>query len=72
MLGRYVEIGAELFAMSVVMGYAGHFIESGKGDREDLVATRSISAKRPVIAWTLFSAKPAATLTPKDIGSRRK
>ncbi len=45
LLGRYVEIGAELFAMSVVMGYAGHLIESGKGDREDLVATAKYFCK---------------------------
>jgi alkylation response protein AidB-like acyl-CoA dehydrogenase len=38
-LGRFVEIGAELFAMTAAMGYAGHLMESGKGDREDLVET---------------------------------
>lgn len=38
-LGRFVEIGAELFAMTAAMGYASHLVGSGKGDREDLVAT---------------------------------
>lgn len=38
-LGRFVEIGAELFAMTAAMGYAGHLVRSGKGDREDLVET---------------------------------
>lgn len=38
-LGRYVEIGAELFAMSAAMGYATHLIEAGRGDREDLTET---------------------------------
>tara|TARA_R110000850_G_scaffold51455_22_gene125001 strand:- start:78 stop:1871 length:1794 start_codon:yes stop_codon:yes gene_type:complete len=39
LLGRFVEIGAELFAMSVVMGFARHLMETGKADRDDLVAT---------------------------------
>lgn len=39
LLGRFVEIGAELFALTAAMAYAGRLIESGKGDRGDLVAT---------------------------------
>jgi len=39
LLGRFVEIGAELFALTAAMAYAGQRVESGKGDREDLVAT---------------------------------
>ena len=39
LLGRFVEIGAELFAMTASMAYARHLIESGKGDRDDLVPT---------------------------------
>lgn len=39
LLGRFVEIGADLFAMTVSMAYARHLIESGKGDRGDLVPT---------------------------------
>jgi hypothetical protein len=39
LLGRYVEIGAELFAMSSAMGYATHLIGTGKADRTDLTET---------------------------------
>ncbi|MEM9015972.1 MAG: acyl-CoA dehydrogenase family protein [Verrucomicrobiota bacterium] len=39
LLGRFVDVGAELFAMTAAMGYAGQLIEAGKGDRKDLVAT---------------------------------
>lgn len=39
LLGRFVEIGAELFALTAAMAYAGQIVESGKGDRGDLVAT---------------------------------
>lgn len=39
LLGRFVEIGAELFAQSMAMGYARQLVESGRGDRDDLVAT---------------------------------
>ncbi|HRQ88642.1 MAG TPA: DNA polymerase II, partial [Bacteroidia bacterium] len=39
LLGRFVEIGAELFALTAAMAYAGQLVESGRGDREDLVAT---------------------------------
>jgi hypothetical protein len=39
LLGRFVEIGAELFAMTAAMAHAGQLIASGKGDREDLVTT---------------------------------
>ncbi len=39
LLGRFVEIGAELFALTAVMAYAGQLVESGRDDREDLVAT---------------------------------
>ena len=39
LLGRFVEIGAGLFAMTASMAYAQHLIESGKGDRGDLVLT---------------------------------
>lgn len=39
LLGRFVEIGAELFALTAAMAYARQLVESGKGDREDLVAT---------------------------------
>ncbi len=39
LLGRFVEVGAELFAMTASMGYAKQLIESGRGDREDLVET---------------------------------
>lgn len=39
LLGRFVEIGAELFALTAAMAYAGQLAESGKGDREDLVST---------------------------------
>lgn len=38
-LGRFVESGAELFAMTASIAYAGNLIESGKGDRDDLVET---------------------------------
>ncbi|MDF1738893.1 MAG: acyl-CoA dehydrogenase family protein [Verrucomicrobiales bacterium] len=39
LLGRFVEGGAELFAMSASMGYAKQLIEAGKADRDDLVET---------------------------------
>jgi len=39
LLGRFVEIGAELFAMTASMGYAKQLIESGRGDHDDLVET---------------------------------
>lgn len=39
LLGRFVDIGAELFALTAAMAYAGQRIESGKGDRKDLVET---------------------------------
>jgi alkylation response protein AidB-like acyl-CoA dehydrogenase len=39
LLGRFVEIGAELFALTAAMAYAGQLVDSGKGDRENLVAT---------------------------------
>ncbi len=39
LLGRFVEIGAELFALTASMAYAGQLVGSGRGDREDLVAT---------------------------------
>lgn len=39
LLGRFVEIGAELFAMTASLAYARQLIESGKGDRESLVPT---------------------------------
>lgn len=38
-LGRFVDIGAELFAMTAAIAYAGQLLESGKADRDDLVAT---------------------------------
>ena len=38
-LGRFVEAGAELFAMSASIAYAQHLIEREKGDRSDLVET---------------------------------
>jgi hypothetical protein len=37
LLGRFVEIGAELFALTAAMAYAGQLVATGKGDREDLV-----------------------------------
>lgn len=37
LLGRFVEIGAELFAMTAAMAYAGQLVGNGKGKREDLV-----------------------------------
>jgi alkylation response protein AidB-like acyl-CoA dehydrogenase len=37
LLGRFVEIGAELFAMTAAMAYAGQLVGNGKGNREDLV-----------------------------------
>ncbi|MEM9283628.1 MAG: acyl-CoA dehydrogenase family protein [Verrucomicrobiota bacterium] len=45
LLGRYVEIGAELFAMSAAMGYAGHLVKDRKveqsvaSDRDNLIET---------------------------------
>ncbi|MDF1823487.1 MAG: acyl-CoA dehydrogenase family protein [Verrucomicrobiales bacterium] len=39
LLGRFVEVGAELFAMTASMGMAQQLIESGKADRRDLVET---------------------------------
>ncbi len=39
LLGRFVEAGAELFAISASMSYAQHLIESDKGDKTDLVET---------------------------------
>lgn len=39
LLGRFVEAGAELFAMTASVAYAQHLIETGKGDRDDLVET---------------------------------
>lgn len=39
LLGRFVEIGAELFALTAAMAYAGQLVKSGRGDRDDLVAT---------------------------------
>lgn len=39
LLGRFVDVGAELFAMTASMGYAKQLIESGRGDRDDLVET---------------------------------
>ncbi|MEM1440886.1 MAG: acyl-CoA dehydrogenase, partial [Verrucomicrobiota bacterium] len=39
LLGRFVEIGAELFAMSASIGMAREFIEAGREDRADLVET---------------------------------
>jgi len=39
LLGRFVEIGAELFAMTASMAYARQIIESGKGDSDNLVPT---------------------------------
>lgn len=39
LLGRFVEIGAELFAMTAAMAYAGQLVDQGKGDRSDLVPT---------------------------------
>ncbi|MCG8602068.1 MAG: acyl-CoA dehydrogenase family protein [Verrucomicrobiales bacterium] len=46
LLGRYIEIGAELFAMTASMSYAGYLIESGKGDRDDLIETVRYFCKR--------------------------
>lgn len=39
LLGRFVEAGAELFAITASMSYAQHLIENGKGDKADLVET---------------------------------
>lgn len=39
LLGRFVEVGAELFAMTASMGMASSLLRSGKGEREDLVET---------------------------------
>ncbi|MBL9156813.1 MAG: acyl-CoA dehydrogenase family protein [Verrucomicrobiales bacterium] len=39
LLGRFVDIGAELFALTAAMAYAGQLVASGKGDRKDLVGT---------------------------------
>jgi len=39
LLGRFVEIGAELFAQTAAMAYAGQLVATGRGDRNDLVAT---------------------------------
>lgn len=39
LLGRFVEIGAELFALTAAMAYAGQLVATGRGDRNDLVAT---------------------------------
>jgi len=39
LLGRFVEVGAELFAMTASMGMARQLIDSGRGDREDLTET---------------------------------
>lgn len=39
LLGRFVDIGAELFALTAAMAYAGQVVASGKGDRKDLVDT---------------------------------
>lgn len=39
LLGRFVDIGAELFALTAAMAYAGQLIAAGKGDRKDLVGT---------------------------------
>ena len=46
LLGRYIEIGAELFAMTASISYASSLIESGKGDRDDLVETVRYFCKR--------------------------
>lgn len=39
LLGRFVEAGAELFAMTASVAYAQCLIEAGKGDRDDFVET---------------------------------
>ncbi len=39
LLGRFVEIGAELFALTAAIAYAGQLVAAGKGERSDLVAT---------------------------------
>lgn len=39
LLGRFVDIGAELFALTAAMAYAGQLVASGKGDRKDLMGT---------------------------------
>lgn len=39
LLGRFVDIGAELFALTAAMAYAGQLVAAGKGDRKDLVDT---------------------------------
>jgi alkylation response protein AidB-like acyl-CoA dehydrogenase len=39
LLGRFVDIGAELFALTAAMAYAGQLVGAGRGDRGELVAT---------------------------------
>lgn len=39
LLGRFVDIGAELFALTAAMAYAGQLVGAGRGDRRELVAT---------------------------------
>jgi len=46
LLGRFVEIGAELFATAAVLAHAQRLIETGRGDRHDLVETALYFAKR--------------------------
>jgi len=45
-LGRFVDIGAELFATAATLSYAQHLAQSGRGDRDDLVETARFFAKR--------------------------
>lgn len=39
LLGRFVDIGAELFAMTAAIGYAGELLGDRKDDRDDVIAT---------------------------------
>lgn len=46
LLGRFVDIGAELFALTAAMAYAGQLVEQGRGERDELVNTVKFFAKR--------------------------
>jgi len=39
LLGRFIDVGAELFAMTASMAYAQHLVAIGHGDRDELVRT---------------------------------
>lgn len=66
--GRFVEIGAGLFAMTASMAYAQHLIESGKGNRGDLVLTvryfcPSSPERNSITSFTKYGTTPTRTAT---------